>query len=103
MHIEETVLVGCEILCIGEQGTDLIACPLAVEEQLVCKQQKQYSAGREYERTELIDFILDRRWYPEHWHYAEGIDFRTIGSSELWQKLKELGVTGLLEFLKRQE
>lgn len=25
---EDTFLAGCEIICIGEQDTDLIACPL---------------------------------------------------------------------------
>lgn len=41
----ETILEGCEIICIGEQNTDLVACPLSKEEQLKCKEKRQHLAG----------------------------------------------------------
>lgn len=41
---KDTVLVGCEILCIpAESG--LVACPLPVEEQATCKMYLQHKAG----------------------------------------------------------
>jgi len=41
----ETILVGCEVICIGEQKTDLTACPLSKEEQAGCQMRRQYQAG----------------------------------------------------------
>ena len=42
---EDTVLSGCEVICIGEQDTDLVGCPLPLDEQRVCIQRRQYLAG----------------------------------------------------------
>lgn len=63
---EDTVLRGCEILCLTG---DLIACPLSSEEQEVCKSKLQYLAGekemfkkiRQALRGEFVvfDYVLD--------------------------------------------
>ena len=45
MEAKDTVLEGCEIVCIGEQATDLIACPLPKWWSVMCKQHHQYQAG----------------------------------------------------------
>lgn len=41
---ENTVLVGCEILCIPPE-TGLVACPLSSEEIEACKEHRQYEVG----------------------------------------------------------
>lgn len=53
MGIKDTILVGCEIICIGEQSTDLLACPLSQDERGKCQQRRQYEAGR----REVVEFI----------------------------------------------
>ncbi len=42
MATRDTVLEGCEILCLTG---DLIACPLTLVGQRECKQRLQYQAG----------------------------------------------------------
>ena len=47
MEAKDTILAGCEIICIGEQPTDLVACPLSDEEQEKCRSRRQYESGRQ--------------------------------------------------------
>lgn len=70
MDGRDTVLKGCEVICIGTQKTDLIACPLTKKERLECRERCQYRAGiregvrRAYENLKaqhyLISYDLDR-------------------------------------------
>ena len=80
MKIEDTAdLEGCEIICIGEQETDLISCPLSKEEQATCKQRRQYEAGEKA--------IMD--WVSEHMMVRSYV---YIPSPEVKAKFKELGI-----------
>ena len=53
MGTKDTVLRGCEVICIGEQYADLICCPLSTVERLRCQQRRQYLAGQ----RELADWV----------------------------------------------
>lgn len=57
MDTEDTVLEGCEIICIGKSipPTDLIACPLSVQDIELCTARQQYQAGCEEGRREDKD------------------------------------------------
>lgn len=56
----EEILVGCEKICIGEQNTDLIACPLLKKEGRECKEYRQYEAGRSEIVNKLITIINNK-------------------------------------------
>lgn len=65
-----TILEGCEVICIGEQNTDLIARPLSRDEQLKCEKGRQYQAGR----TEVIKWVninLINYIYPDRFGKAQ--------------------------------
>ena len=80
MKTEETILVGCEILCIPAE-TGLMACPLSSEEIKVCKSYLQYQAGIK----EVVEWIINHYWPDEH----EPVSIRKF-YTESWQaKLKE--------------
>jgi len=64
MEAEDTVLVGCEVLCLTG---DLISCPLSNGEQKKCRNRLQYEAGRK----EVIDWGNEECW--EH-----GDEYRTM-------------------------
>ena len=61
MEVKDTILAGCEIICIGEQPTDLIACPLSDEEQEKCRSRRQYESGRQARIKEVMEWIESRR------------------------------------------
>ena len=83
VEAEDTVLEGCEIICIGEQNTDLFACPLSRDEQLKCKYRRQYQAG--------IKEVV--KWINKHSRntYIRAYGERTFGEIEWQAKLKEWG------------
>lgn len=52
MEATDTILEGCEVICIGAQSTDLITCPLSTDEQIKCPQRRQYQAGYDSRKDE---------------------------------------------------
>ena len=83
---KDTVLAGCEIICIGEQPTDLIACPLSDEEQEKCRSRRQYESGRQAGIKEVMKWIESHRLSGSLMHPLEYYQFEL----EQWQaKLKE--------------
>jgi len=89
MNEERTILEACEIICIGESNppTALIACPLPKEDQLKCKQRRQYKAGMR-EVLSFAEKILD---LAEHGDYSNGnVEYGTDeGSVGAWRVLNE--------------
>jgi len=87
LGVEDTVLGGCEVICIGEQPTDLIACPLTREEQLKCKERRQYQAGRE----EVVKWLEDKMCLEQCGHSSEGYfeAYYWIYRLEWWDKTSE--------------
>ena len=60
MEAKDTVLVGCEIICIGEATppTDLIECPLSAQDRAVCRERRQYQAGEKAGHQQGVeDFV----------------------------------------------
>ena len=86
----DTVLEGCEIICIGERDTDLIACPLSREGQLSCLQYRQYQAGVK----EVVEWVESISCNQED--EVDGQRFLLLVmqiSTAKWQaKLKEWGI-----------
>jgi hypothetical protein len=86
MKANETVLEGCEIICIGLSNpkTDLVACPLPIGEQLLCKSRMQYHAGieqgRKEERTKITGLIAANT-YSRH----DSLDL--ILPYKIWQEI----------------
>jgi len=80
MEAKDTVLVGCEVLCLSFEGSDYVACPLPLEEQKVCRQRLQYQAGI----REVVEWLKRHRTETT----KEFVDFTIL--KEKWQaKLKE--------------
>jgi len=86
LEAKDTILAGCEIICIGEQPTDLIACPLSDEEQEKCRSRRQYESGRQARIKEVMEWIESHRLSGSLMHPLEYYQFEL----EQWQaKLKE--------------
>ena len=84
MEAKDTVLVGCEVICIGEQPTDLVACPLSEEEQEKCQSRRQYESGRQAGLREGVKWIESNHWKSELGGTIH------INSRDWQAKLKEL-------------
>lgn len=81
MGAEDTVLVGCEVLCLSFESSDYVACPLPPEEQKVCRQRLQYEAGRESMLAEVKS--------------------GDVSVLDLLQAAKRDGIRGVVEWMKR--
>ena len=82
---KDTVLEGCEIICIGEQTTDYVACPLTQEEQIKCKERRQYQAGmKEVVKLAIENDVL----CPQE----EAIKNNCFVCKAFYLKLKEWGI-----------
>ena len=91
--MEDNVLVGCEIICIGVDNPmcDLTVCPLPKEEAEKCEGYRQYNAGMK----EIIDWIKTHKSKntPPITFDTHGVEFCILIKNAEWQAfLKERGL-----------